>query len=585
MEERFVAEEEDRGAEEAGCLSSSKEMSVTEDVYTTSELKKLIEKVIREQVLLSNSDRKNGDFERCMDLMQIGQPESLNMVCRSTSLDLPTDLKPSKLDLLLRSIKPRRRMGNSIDLGPFVIEVGTGPLGEWFFDLVKTHSGRKTSFRFPLLRQVGILDGHAGFGRQRSVDIEEWKCSEPDCSLGVCGDLSHTIKEDTTTLQDLQPERTNSDKMLVSCSSLKPTCSYQHTSSSRAQLQYTWENGVLSFMFSVRDSGKVFEAHLLKSGSLDDMAFDYIYLFFSRVNGGKEHGYYSKVLDLVGKMKVSSSLTLDSSNRRLRKTEFVLFSTSECCSGDLHSTAALVKGKGFSKKIVDFIKTKQLSKRRESGDMKYLVENSSQKLSLDLPRKIDQLGTLGLLENVSLTNLETAAIVVKDRDYDNSKDVVVGGWGLKFLKEVAAERSDAHSNSSFSSESYQENSLKTNCESSKSIDVLIPAGIHGGPITGKGGPSSLVERWMSGGHCDCGGWDIGCPLRVLKHKSSNVSDASEDCKLCDIFVEGASKDESTLKMVNVNEGLYFIDFSSNLSALQSFSIGVAIIHTRYPALR
>lgn len=40
-----------------------------------------------------------------------------------------------------------------------------------------------------------------------------------------------------------------------------------------------------------------------------------------------------------------------------------------------------------------------------------------------------------------------------------------------------------------------------------------------------------------------------------------------------------------MKMVNIHEGLYFIHFQSSLSALQSFSVAVAIIHTRTPALQ
>ena len=53
------------------------------------------------------------------------------------------------------------------------------------------------------------------------------------------------------------------------------------------------------------------------------------------------------------------------------------------------------------------------------------------------------------------------------------------------------------------------------------MDVVVPAGVHGGPRTKNGGPSSLVERWRSGGSCDCGGWDIGCPLTILNAGPNN----------------------------------------------------------------
>ena len=60
-----------------------------------------------------------------------------------------------------------------------------------------------------------------------------------------------------------------------------------------------------------------------------------------------------------------------------------------------------------------------------------------------------------------------------------------------------------------------------NCSTSTSI--LIPAGLHGGPRTRNGGPSSLIDRWRSGGHCDCGGWDEGCPLTVLERRSNKTA--------------------------------------------------------------
>jgi hypothetical protein len=29
----------------------------------------------------------------------------------------------------------------------------------------------------------------------------------------------------------------------------------------------------------------------------------------------------------------------------------------------------------------------------------------------------------------------------------------------------------------------------------------------------------LLDRWRSGGDCDCGGWDLGCGLVVLESES------------------------------------------------------------------
>lgn len=61
-------------------------------------------------------------------------------------------------------------------------------------------------------------------------------------------------------------------------------------------------------------------------------------------------------------------------------------------------------------------------------------------------------------------------------------------------------------------------------ESFISTTVLLPSGIHSLPS--KGGPSSLIERWNSGGSCDCGGWDLGCKLRVLANQNQIIKKSS-----------------------------------------------------------
>lgn len=54
-----------------------------------------------------------------------------------------------------------------------------------------------------------------------------------------------------------------------------------------------------------------------------------------------------------------------------------------------------------------------------------------------------------------------------------------------------------------------------------STTVILPGGVHGLPS--KGEPSPLIERWSSGGSCDCGGWDLGCRVRVLANRTQPSS--------------------------------------------------------------
>jgi hypothetical protein len=52
-------------------------------------------------------------------------------------------------------------------------------------------------------------------------------------------------------------------------------------------------------------------------------------------------------------------------------------------------------------------------------------------------------------------------------------------------------------------------------ENPENVKVVIPTGNHSLPSGDSRGPSSLLDRWRSGGGCDCGGWDMACPLTVF----------------------------------------------------------------------
>lgn len=63
------------------------------------------------------------------------------------------------------------------------------------------------------------------------------------------------------------------------------------------------------------------------------------------------------------------------------------------------------------------------------------------------------------------------------------------------------------------------NKLSVRSHKVQSMTVILPGGAHGVPSEGE--PSSLIERWLSGGLCDCGGWDLGCMVKVLGNQCQN----------------------------------------------------------------
>ncbi|EFH50951.1 hypothetical protein ARALYDRAFT_489973 [Arabidopsis lyrata subsp. lyrata] len=117
--------------------------------------------------------------------------------------------------------------------------------------------------------------------------------------------------------------------------------------------------------------------------------------------------------------------------------------------------------------------------------------------------------------------------------------------------------------------------------SSEKLKVVIPRGNHGLPTTENSCPSPLIQRWRSGGGCDCGGWDMACPLMVIGNPRISCS---HDQPLVDnqhplqLFVQGAKEHIPALYMSFVEEGQYDVHFHAQLSTLQAFSICVAILH-------
>ncbi|KAK9103619.1 hypothetical protein Sjap_020873 [Stephania japonica] len=115
------------------------------------------------------------------------------------------------------------------------------------------------------------------------------------------------------------------------------------------------------------------------------------------------------------------------------------------------------------------------------------------------------------------------------------------------------------------------------------VKVVTPLGTHGLPESEEGGsPSSLLDRWRSGGHCDCGGWDMACPLVVFdgltvqSKEEGRYKDVEEPMK---IFFEGGKETAPALMMTSISGGQYSVDFHARLSKLQAFSVCVAILHS------
>ncbi|XP_042382559.1 uncharacterized protein LOC121975169 isoform X1 [Zingiber officinale] len=362
------------------------------------------------------------------------------------------------------------------------------------------------------------------------------------------------------------------------CSSSNSKSLCQSNSSNSALLQCVWENRYPFFLFSVgKDHGKsiyVASPHDTNNSSIDK-ALDYIYLFHTHTEKIKESNH--SVSNLVAKMKVRSFLLLGSGRPNCTETEFVLSAANEDLSSGLQTfTSSLVKSKELPCRLSEIFRLNRHSRSHSiqkvgglSSQFEELQELHTSKLGM-----IDEAGCRKVPFADFPRCLELAAIVVKTFSFARNEGASSpGGWGLKFLEKGEVNDASASRASLCSSGS----KLNEHWRSDINVNVLIPAGIHGGPISGITGPSGLIDRWMSNGQCDCSGWDVGCPLTVLNNNSE------EDSKSLNLTMEGA-KGEPVFEMCCLNKDLYDIHFQPSLSALQSFSIAVAIVHSQIPSL-
>ncbi|KAL6146101.1 hypothetical protein ACLB2K_056784 [Fragaria x ananassa] len=128
---------------------------------------------------------------------------------------------------------------------------------------------------------------------------------------------------------------------------------------------------------------------------------------------------------------------------------------------------------------------------------------------------------------------------------------------------------------------------KTICNWEDSSVVILPGGVHSSP--NKGEPSPLIARWKSGGSCDCGGWDVGCKLRVLSNQNkccqiSKTSITSPSSDHFELFAEGeAQENRAVFRLAPEKDGTYSIEFNTSISLLQAFFICVVVISSRKPS--
>lgn len=535
-------------------------------------------------------------LKRCLELMHMnalkGAPCALSVNLGSLNLGSVSDcgtVGRSSLDVSSYAIGYPMAVGfGDLDLRPRDDKIVGSIMGS---------NSMMRILKSPLFQKLGILDHYAKLGGTSLFKNKECIPSDYQGSPGRSASrVSHKPGKESLAFRNQGHRSDSVQRSPISISSGVSVLTDQSSASSlspfgsQGMLHFSWDNGIPHFTFTLDDQKDVYVANAWKVEVTNDKALDYVYSFHLKATGPKLFDT-DKESNLIGKMKVSTAVSLSSSNSRIMETDFVLIDSNENQAREMHAFSQNSRRSKKLSKVMDVFKVGHSFKQRTPsffGGSSAIPEDLSLEKGLEACCNSYNECKPELSENDFLPNLEMAAIVVKDHlQDDDCQKKEVGGWGLNFLKKAGIKQKADSSEVSPPSECCQRN--VGDC--STSIDIIVPAGPHGGPRTRNGGPTSLIERWRSGGNCDCGGWDIGCPLKVLKVKPRSEegwpsSESQGDSKSFDLIPEGSADDTPPLKMVNIRDGLYFISFQpSFLSALQCFSIAVAIIHSQNPSLR
>ncbi|CAM8947195.1 unnamed protein product [Rhodiola kirilowii] len=353
----------------------------------------------------------------------------------------------------------------------------------------------------------------------------------------------------------------------IDCCHLAAACSPTHLHGCLKQKQI---NGVPIFEFSLKSPEVLILAMTWKTKSAESWMYTFHTSFNRKHSNASARG--SKVCDntdtcIVGQLQVSSYLPSKHEDNVIGKsltTEFVLYDIAHANRGfsAQESSLSLPDAITLSKCSVGCSVEDKLNSDNLAEHEK-LTATSKHASDLSLFDSTSYPWALAYLH----PNLEVAAIVIQI-PFENRES-------LKHGKTEKIEETRYN-------EVKRGNHIRATPGYPK-ISVVASTGNHSLPEAECHGPSPLLSRWRSGGGCDCGGWDMMCPLIVF----NNGIDTGERSHLplvektsqMELFVEGAKEDTPAFSMTAVEEGHYSVNFHVRLSALQAFSISIAMLHS------
>lgn len=336
------------------------------------------------------------------------------------------------------------------------------------------------------------------------------------------------------------------------------------------------KHGVPFFEFSLKCREEVLVAQKWKANN----SFSWVYNFHS-LDGRKKSGAEEWALDdgekelsMVGQMQVCCYLCSELKGTRSfdnsLMTEFVLYDIAHA----RRSTARKSQDQASSLpevKCVSRNNPRCVGRTSKIDDIANAVKIQHQRRHTLDSRDPDRLNLYPWAPSKLRPDLEIAAVVIQV-PYEKTES----------LKYKRGDKIDDYAHPSLLNLSaFEQTKVQLPERSCNTVQVVIPTGNHGLPDCDSHGPSSLLERWRSGGGCDCGGWDMACPLSVFGNPKIQFTENQslvDNQKPLELFLQGAKETTPALTMKFVEEGNYAVDFHAHLSSLQAFFISVAMLH-------
>ncbi|KAG6391113.1 hypothetical protein SASPL_148864 [Salvia splendens] len=340
----------------------------------------------------------------------------------------------------------------------------------------------------------------------------------------------------------------------------------------RGLLKMEWKQGMLFFEFSVNSPEDVYVAKMCKVDNPLSWAYTFHSLHHRRRSSSNAWGLRenSKESSMVGQMLVScytcTELKGAGAYNDSMVTEFVLHDVSHlrmsvssqdssCCSPDLTKPPIVsdeVSSRCDGEKHETPAKTRKSKNSRDNGH----CESSQPVAATELHPGLE---IAAIIMQVPFEKRESLKFKSGDRQMDKPL------LNLLDLCQLEQENDDS----------------LTNTSNPGKLHVVIPAGNHSLPSTPSRGPTPLLDRWKLGGGCDCGGWDMACPLNVCGNPNLQISEGQplfDTHHSPQLFIQGRKDKEPAFTMRAIEDGKYVVDFHAQLSSLQAFSICVALLH-------